>query len=172
MSATQSDFHILLIEDSRADAKMIERALREGNVSHRLTVIRDGRHALDYLFSLRDEGAPTDREPDLILLDLNLPGIDGCQVLTRIKSDPFLRMIPVVILTTSNREEDILQTYQAGANTYISKPAEYPNYRELVTTLRHYWVDTALKVPRRLGRKLADKSPTTAPVPVRPGSQE
>src|SRR5262249_52446992 len=105
MSATQSDFHILLIEDSRADAKMIERALREGNVSHRLTVIRDGRHALDYLFSLRDEVAPTDREPDLILLDLNLPGIDGCQVLTQIKSDPFLRMIPVVILTTSNREE-------------------------------------------------------------------
>ena len=74
--------------------------------------------------------------------------MDGCQVLTRIKSDPFLRMIPVVILTTSNREEDILQTYLAGANTYITKPDEYPSYRELVATLQHYWVDTALKVPR------------------------
>ena len=66
-------------------------------------------------------------------------------MLNQIKSDPFLRMIPVVILTTSHREEDILQTYQAGANTYIPKPAEYPSYRELVATLRHYWVDTALE---------------------------
>jgi chemotaxis family two-component system response regulator Rcp1 len=158
MNATQSDFHILLIEDSRADAMIIERALREGDVSHRLTVIPDGRLALDYLFSVRDESVPVDREPDLILLDLNLPGIDGCQVLTRIKSDPFLRMIPVVILTTSNREEDVVQTYQAGANTFISKPAEYPSYRELVDTLRHYWVDTALKVPRHLRRKPAEGS--------------
>jgi chemotaxis family two-component system response regulator Rcp1 len=164
MSATHSDFHILLIEDSRADAKIIERALREGDVSHRLTVIADGRHALDYLYSARDEGAPNDREPDLILLDLNLPGIDGCQVLDRIKTDPFLRMIPVVILTTSNREEDVLQTYQLGANTFISKPAEYPSYRELVATLRHYWVDTALKVPRQLRRKLAAGSGTAPPV--------
>jgi len=166
MNATRSDFHILLIEDSRADAKIIERALREGDVSHRLTVIPDGRHALDYLFSVRDEIVPTDREPDLILLDLNLPGLDGCQVLTRIKSDPFLRMIPVVILTTSNREEDILQTYQAGANTYIPKPAEYPSYRDLVATLRHYWVDTALKVPRHLRRKLAEGSGSAGPVPL------
>jgi two-component system, chemotaxis family, response regulator Rcp1 len=152
MSLPRSEFHILLIEDSRADAKIIERALREGAVSHRLTVIPDGKHALDYLFRLRDDAAATDREPDLILLDLNLPGMDGCQVLTRIKSDPFLRMIPVVVLTTSDREEDIFQTYQAGANTYISKPHEYPRYRELVATLEHYWVDTALKVPRHLLR--------------------
>jgi CheY-like chemotaxis protein len=158
MNATQSDFHILLIEDSRADAMIIERALREGDVAHRLTVIPDGRNALDYLFGVRDESGPNDREPDLILLDLNLPGIDGCQVLTQIKNDPFLRMIPVVVLTTSNREEDVLQTYQAGANTFISKPAEYPSYRELVATLRHYWVDTALKVPRPLRRKQAEKS--------------
>ena len=96
-----------------------------------------------------------DHEPDLILLDLNLPGLDGCQVLTQIKSDPFLRMIPVVILTTSHREEDVLQTYLAGANTYIPKPAEYPSYCELVATLRHYWVDTALKVPYQLRRRLA-----------------
>jgi CheY-like chemotaxis protein len=155
MSITQSDFHILLIEDSRADAKIIERALKEGDVSHRLTVIPNGRDALDYLYSLRDEAVPNDREPDLILLDLNLPGLDGCQVLKQIKSDLFLRMIPVVILTTSIREEDILQTYQAGANTYISKPDEYPRYRELVETLRHYWVDTALKVPHQLMRHQA-----------------
>lgn len=157
MNATQSDFHILLVEDSRADAKIIERALRDGDVAHRLTVITDGRHALDYLFSLRDEGLPIDREPDLILLDLNLPGIDGCQVLKEIKNDPFLRMIPVVILTTSNREEDILQTYLAGANSYIAKPEEYPRYCELVATLHHYWIETALKAPRHLLRQRGRK---------------
>ncbi len=155
MSRSSASFHILLVEDSRADAKIIERALRENDVTHRLTVIPDGQHALDYLFALRDDETGIDREPDLILLDLNLPGIDGCQVLSRIKSDPYLRMIPVVILTTSNREEDILHTYMAGANTYISKPAEYPSYRELVATLHTYWVDTALKIPHDLRRKLA-----------------
>jgi CheY-like chemotaxis protein len=78
-------------------------------------------------------------------------------VLTRIKADPALRMIPVVILTTSNREEDVLQTYLAGANTYIPKPDEYSSYQNLVATLRNYWVDTALKVPRHLRRSLAKR---------------
>jgi CheY-like chemotaxis protein len=153
MNTTPSDFHILLIEDSRADAKIIERALRESNVAHKLTVIPDGQHALDYLFALRDNETGAGREPDLILLDLNLPGIDGCQVLSRIKGDAYLRVFPVVILTTSHREEDILQTYMAGANTYISKPSEYTSYRDLVATLRRYWMDTALKIPRDLKRK-------------------
>jgi chemotaxis family two-component system response regulator Rcp1 len=161
MNIPRSEFHILLIEDSRADAKIIERALREGDVSHRLTVIPDGKNALDYLFKLRDDVLNPEREPDLILLDLNLPGMDGCQVLTRIKSDPILKMIPVVILTTSEREEDIVQTYQAGANTYITKPDEYPRYRELVATLEHYWVNTAHKVPRHRMRS-AVKRPEPA----------
>jgi CheY-like chemotaxis protein len=155
MNPTEAEFHILLVEDSRADAKIIERALRESQVAHRLTVISDGRTALDYLFGLRDENIPANREPDLILLDLNLPGLDGFQVLKEIKNDPMLRTIPVVVLTTSHREEDVLQTYLAGANTYIPKPAEYPSYQELVATLRHYWVDTALKVPYDMRRKLA-----------------
>ena len=119
---------------------------------HRLTVIPDGRQALDYLFGLLDEASDPDREPDLILLDLNLPGLDGCQVLARIKTDPRLRILPVVVLTTSCREEDVLQTYQAGANTYIPKPAEYARYRELVAALRTYWLDTALKAPHTLHR--------------------
>jgi CheY-like chemotaxis protein len=154
MNAAQSEFHILLIEDSRADAKIIERALREGEITHRLTVIPDGRHALDYLFALRDEPSPTERDPDLILLDLNLPGLGGCEVLTQIKRDPYLRIIPVIVLTTSHRDEDILQTYHAGANTYITKPPEYSSYCELVSTLRAYWVDTALQVPHALRRRL------------------
>jgi two-component system, chemotaxis family, response regulator Rcp1 len=152
MSTTLSELHIMLIEDSRADAKIIERALREGAVPHRLTVVRDGTQALDYLFGLLDEAAEPEREPDLILLDINLPGIDGCQVLRRIKGDPHLRIIPVIVLTTSDREDDVLQMYQAGANTYIAKPAEYARYREMVSALRTYWLDTALKVPHPLNR--------------------
>ncbi len=160
MNSTLAEFHILLVEDSRADAMIVERALRESKVAHRLTVIRDGRLALDYLFGLNGGSESADHGPDLILLDLNLPGLDGCQVLTQIKSDPSLRMIPVLILTTSHREEDVVKTYMAGANTYIPKPAEYPSYCELVATLRHYWIDTALKVPPHLRRKLAgDREP-------------
>lgn len=142
------EFHILLVEDSRADVKIIERALLEGNVEHRLTVIHDGKRALEYLVRLRQPDVPADLEPDLILLDLNLPGLDGCQVLTQIKNDPLLRAIPVVVLTTSRRDEDVLLTYQAGANTFIQKPAEYPRYCDLVRTLRQYWHDTAIPPPR------------------------
>lgn len=143
-----TDFHILLVEDSRTDVQIIERALREGNVIHRLTVIHDGWQALEYLKRLREPEADDDAEPDLILLDLNLPGLDGCEVLTSIKNDPALRKIPVIILTTSHRDEDVVQTYQAGANTYIQKPSEFPRYLDLVITLRQYWHETALRPPR------------------------
>jgi two-component system, chemotaxis family, response regulator Rcp1 len=153
MSESASELNILLIEDSRADAMIIERALREGAVPHRLTVVPDGRQALDYLFGLLDESAEPGREPDLILLDLNLPGLDGHQVLGRIKADPLLRAVPVVVLTTSCRDEDVLQTYQAGANTYIPKPAEYRGYCEVVSALRTYWLDTAVKLPHPLRRR-------------------
>ena len=102
-SPMPDEFHILLVEDSRADVKIIERALREGKVEHRLTVIPDGRRAIDYLIQLQEPDAAEHLQPDLILLDLNLPGIDGCQVLTQIKNDAFLRAIPVVVLTTSRR---------------------------------------------------------------------
>ena len=143
----QPDFHILLIEDSRADVKIIERALAEGNVSHRLTVVPDGRQALDYFKKLEDLDLAGELQPDLVLLDLNLPGIDGCQVLTQLKTHPWLRALPVVVLTTSRRDEDILQTYQAGANSYIQKPSEYPRYRDLVKTLHAYWHETSLRPP-------------------------
>jgi CheY-like chemotaxis protein len=146
------DFHILVVDDSPADALIIGRALREGGVAHRLTVIHDGRRALDELILLGDPATPVERVPDLILLDLNLPGLDGLQILTRIKADPYLRVIPVVVLTTSGREEDVVQTYQAGANTYIQKPAEYPRYRELVLSLKTYWMETALRPPRNRPR--------------------
>ncbi len=143
------DFHILLVDDSPSDALIIDRALREVGIDHRLTVLQDGRAALDYLLRLKEPESPAEHEPDLVLLDLNLPGLDGCQVLTAIKNDPELRSIPVVVLTTSDRDEDVRQTYAAGANTFIRKPDEYPHYLELVTILRQYWHETALRRPRR-----------------------
>ena len=139
------NFHILLVEDSRADVKIIERALAEGNVPHRLTVLPDGRQALDYFTRLLGPLASPDLLPDLVLLDLNLPGIDGYEVLGRIKNDPELKALPVVVLTTSRRDEDVRRTYEAGANTFIQKPSEYPSYRDLVGTLQSYWMDTALR---------------------------
>ena len=133
------DFHILLVEDSPTDAMIIARALREGGVAHRLTVIRDGRQALDYLIRLRNPAEPADLEPDLILLDLNLPGIDGGQVLVQIKADPFLRAIPVVILSTSKAEEDVYRTYDLGANSFITKPVTFEGLVDVMKSLGRYW---------------------------------
>ncbi|MGE3821324.1 MAG: response regulator [Isosphaeraceae bacterium] len=138
-------FHILLIEDSRADVKIIQRALSDGEVPHRLIVASNGPEALAYLDQAGAAAPSSTRFPDLILLDLNLPGMDGEQVLASLKSDPLLRAIPVIVLTTSRQEDDVLRTYLAGANTYIQKPAEYPSYQELVQTIRSYWRDTALR---------------------------
>ena len=143
------DFHILLVEDSRADVIIIERALTERNLPFRLTVLSDGNLALEHLSRLTDPRTIDDPslQPDLVLLDLNLPGIDGCQVLTRLKAHPILRSIPVVVLTTSRDELDVYQTYQAGANSYIQKPCEYPRYLELVESLRTYWYHSTLRPP-------------------------
>jgi chemotaxis family two-component system response regulator Rcp1 len=148
MNPTASEFHILLVEDSVADAFLVERALKESVVAHRLTVVSTGKQALALLFGGDDCAASADDRPDLILLDLNLPGLDGCQVLTQIKSDPALRVIPVIILTTSQRDEDVLRTYSAGANSYIAKPLEFSSYRALFQVLNDYWVKTAIKIPR------------------------
>jgi chemotaxis family two-component system response regulator Rcp1 len=144
-----SSLHILLVEDSKADALIIERALREEHVAHTLTVIQDGLKALDYLGETVGDGPASFNAPDLVLLDLNLPGLDGCQVLTRIKSDERLRSIPVIVLSTSRREEDVRRTYQAGANTFIQKPSEFSLYRDMVIVLKQYWLDYALRPPRR-----------------------
>ena len=131
------ELNILLIEDSRADALIIDRALRECPPAPSLLILADGRQALHHLRQLRDGAAGP--WPDLILLDLNLPGLDGCQILAEIRADPALCSLPVVILTTSGRDEDIDQSYRAGASSVIQKPTEYPAYRELAALLCKYW---------------------------------
>ena len=139
---------ILLVEDDPADIMITQRALRESAFPVELLVVRDGQEAVDYL--LRQgvhAGDPLWRSPDLILLDLNLPKLTGLEVLHRVRATPELRAVPVIVLTTSKRQEDIQQTYSAGANTYIEKPRELARFVEVLQTIQRYWLDTALLPP-------------------------
>jgi len=106
-------------------------------VKNRLTVARDGQEALDILQSLRGK---EDEHPGLILLDLNLPRVNGLEVLQIIKADPDLRRIPVIVLTTSTREEDVVKSYDLGVNTFISKPVRFEDFIEVVTMIKEYWI--------------------------------
>jgi CheY-like chemotaxis protein len=139
---------ILLVEDSPADIKITQRALRESAVPVELIVVRDGQEAVDYLLRQGDHQAtPGWRSPDLILLDLNLPRLNGREVLERIRATPALRGVPVVVLTTSRRQEDVQEVYAAGANTYIEKPQDFGRFVEVLRTIQSYWLDTALLPP-------------------------
>jgi two-component system response regulator len=139
---------ILLVEDNPADVKITQRALRESAFPVELLVVRDGEEAVDYLlrqgtYAERDNW----RSPALILLDLNLPRLTGREVLQRIRVTPALRTVPVVVLTTSRRLEDIQQMYEAGANTYIEKPQDFTRFVQILQTIQHYWLDAALLPP-------------------------
>ena len=139
---------ILLVEDNPADVKITQRALRDGGLPVDLLVARDGQEAVEYLF--RQGAHATDPEwriPDLILLDINLPRLNGLQVLERIRATPALRATPVVVLTTSRRQEDIQQMYAAGANTYIEKPQDFNRFVQVLQTIQRYWLETALLPP-------------------------
>jgi two-component system, chemotaxis family, response regulator Rcp1 len=139
---------ILLVEDNPADVKITQRALRESAFPVELLVVRDGQEAVEYLLRQGSHaGDPEWRSPDLILLDLNLPKLNGLEVLQRIRSTPGLLTVPVVILTTSKRQEDIQETYAAGANTYIEKPQEFARFVQVLQTIQRYWLDTALLPP-------------------------
>jgi CheY-like chemotaxis protein len=139
---------ILLVEDNPADIKITQRALKESASEVQLIVVRDGQEAVDYLLR---EGAHAAnaawRRPDLILLDLNLPRLTGREVLDRVRATPGLRSVPVVVLTTSSRQEEIQEAYAAGANTYIEKPQDFARFVEVLKTIQRYWLDTALLPP-------------------------
>ena len=135
---------ILLVEDNPADVRLTREALREGKVRNNLHVAPDGVEALKLL---RNEGKYADvPRPDLILLDLNLPKKDGREVLEEIKADPSLRNIPVVILTSSQAEQDILRAYDLHANCYVSKPVDLDQFIEVVRTIEDFWF-TIVKLP-------------------------
>src|SRR5262249_18960428 len=131
------------------DVKITQRALRESAVPVELIVVRDGQEAVDYLLRRPPHDEANWRSPDLILLDLNLPGMDGREVLERVRTTEALRHVPVVVLTTSRRHEDVQQMYASGANTYIEKPQDFARFVEVLQTIQHYWLDTALLPPSR-----------------------
>jgi CheY-like chemotaxis protein len=135
---------ILLVEDNPADIEITRRALEKGQVMNELIVARDGQEALDILFAAKNGEA---RCPGLILLDLNLPKVDGREVLEKIKTDPKLKRIPVVILTVSNQDKDVARCYDAGVNTYITKPIQFDDFLRAVATIDEYWVVTATLPP-------------------------
>lgn len=135
---------ILLVEDNPGDVRLTKEALREGKVCNNLWVAEDGEKALDFL--RRNGDHATVPRPDLILLDLNLPRVDGRELLAEIKADPELRRIPVVVLTTSKAEEDILRTYDLHANCYVTKPVDLDQFINVVRAIEDFWL-TVVKLP-------------------------
>lgn len=128
---------ILLVEDNHIDVKLTKEALKEGKIRNNLHVARDGEEALEYLY--RRGRFQDATRPDIILLDLNLPRIDGREVLSRIKADADLRRIPVVVLTTSRADEDILRSYDLNVNCYITKPVDMIQFIDVVKAIDHFW---------------------------------
>lgn len=136
---------ILLVEDNTGDIRLTREAFKDGKVLNKLSVVEDGAEAMAFL---RREGKYTDApRPDLILLDLNLPKKDGRQVLAEIKVDQNLKRIPVVILTTSKSEEDILKTYDLHANCYVTKPVDLEQFFTVVRSVQHFWF-SVVKLPQ------------------------
>ncbi|MDA8169642.1 MAG: response regulator [Nitrospiraceae bacterium] len=137
---------ILLVEDNPGDVFLIKEALSDGKIRNELHVVTDGEEATEYLYKQgRHMGA---HRPELILLDLNLPRKSGREVLEEIKADPELKSIPVVVLTTSKAEEDILKSYNLHANCYITKPVDLEQFLNVVKSIEDFWL-TIVKLPSR-----------------------
>jgi two-component system, response regulator len=134
-------FEILIVEDNPLDLEMTLRGLRKANIVNRIHVARDGAEALEYLFC---EGAFADRRiedvPRFVLLDLKLPKVDGLEVLARMKADPRTRAIPVVMLTSSKEQRDLVESYQLGVNSYIVKPVDFDKFVQAARELGTYWL--------------------------------
>ncbi|MCD2118750.1 MULTISPECIES: response regulator [Rhodococcus] len=137
---------VLLVEDDPGDELMTREAFEDNKIGNALHVVRDGAEALDFLYRRGDHGGAP--RPDLILLDLNLPKYDGRQVLTKIKSDPELSDIPIVVLTTSSAEEDILRSYKLHANAYVTKPVDLDQFIGAVKQIDEFFVQV-VRLPRR-----------------------
>lgn len=132
---------ILLVEDNPDDEELTTRSLRKANISNKIVIAHDGVEALDFLFPAQAPGEHDKRNlPALILLDLKLPKLNGIDVLKQLRSKPETALIPVVILTSSSEDEDMLQSYQSGANSYVRKPVDFTEFADAVTQLGIYWM--------------------------------
>lgn len=126
---------ILLVEDSETDAQLVQRALAQSDRASRVSVLTDGEQAMAYLHGHVDAA-----RPDLVLLDLNLPKMNGWEVLAQCKTDPVLRSIPVVVFTTSEHDKDVRRCYELGANSYVSKPFELAAFMDAIRSIEDYWL--------------------------------
>lgn len=145
MNNLEKPIHILLVEDNPGDMRLTVEALKEGKVRNAMSWARDGVEALDFLY--RRGGFHDADTPDLILLDLNLPKKNGREVLEEIKRDPKLKAIPVVVLTTSRAEEDILRSYELHANCYIIKPVDLDKFMAVIKAIDHFWLSIVTRPP-------------------------
>lgn len=137
-SSPMTPIEILLVEDNPGDARLAKEALKDSKLLNNIHHVEDGEQAMQFL---RKEGDYQDAvRPDIILLDLNLPRKDGREVLADIKSDPDLKMIPVVVLTTSEAEQDIVQSYQLHANCYITKPVDLDKFLKIIDSMQEFWL--------------------------------
>lgn len=135
-----ADKLILLVEDNKTDELLTLRALKKNNIVNEVVVARDGEEALDYLLGTGVHAARERVLPQLILLDLNLPRISGLDVLRRIRADEQIRSLPVVVLTSSKEDEDIINSYSLGANAYVRKPVDFGQFTDAVKTLGFFWL--------------------------------
>ncbi len=140
MPDQQSPIEVLLVEDSATDAELCIRALKKHNLANKLVWAKDGAEALDLLFATGEHAMHCPIRPKVVLLDLRLPKVDGLEVLHRVKADDRTRLLPVVILTSSKEERDIVEAYGLGVNSFISKPVEFGSFAETVAKLGFYWL--------------------------------
>jgi two-component system, response regulator len=144
---------ILLVEDNPDDVELTLRALKKHNVQNEMVVARDGAEALDYFFGTgAHAGRDISKMPAVILLDLKLPKIDGLEVLQRLRADERTKLLPVVILTSSKEEQDLINGYKFGANSYVRKPVDFVQFSEAICQLRLYWL-IVNEPPPSLGRE-------------------
>jgi len=145
-----NEIEILLVEDNPADLDLALYALRHNNLVNQIQVARDGEEALDFLFCRgRYSNRASDHFPKLVLLDLKLPKVDGMEVLRQLKSDGQTKTIPVVILTSSKEEKDLVQSYQLGVNSFIQKPVDFDQFRQIIKELQLYWLVVNQPPPAR-----------------------
>ena len=135
MTVAEERVEILLAEDNAEDAEMTLRALKRNNLANRVHWVKDGAEALDYLMG-------ASQPPKLVLLDIKMPKVDGIEVLRRLKESPATRGIPVVVMTSSNEERDVVDSYRLGVNSYIVKPLQFDDFMETVAKIGLYWVLT------------------------------
>ncbi len=148
MKATRSERTLLLVEDNPDDELLTLRALRKAPLHNDIHVVRDGAEALDYLLARGSHAARPPPLPSVVLLDLKLPKVDGLEVLRRIRADERTRTLPVVVLTSSDLDRDVVSSYELGANSFVTKPVEFAEFQRAVAQLGLYWVLVNRAQPR------------------------